>query len=33
MGRKIGYWVSTSLVVAMMLFDSALYLSGANRSG
>ena len=29
MGRKIGYWVSTSIMVAMMLFDSALYLSGA----
>jgi len=29
MGRKIGYWVSTSIMVALMLFDSALYLSGA----
>lgn len=29
MGRKIGYWVSTSMVAAMMLLDSALYLSGA----
>lgn len=29
MGRKIGYWVSTSIVVAMMLLDSGLYLSGA----
>jgi hypothetical protein len=32
MGRKIGYWVSTSLVVAMMLFVSALYLSGATAA-
>ena len=29
MGRKIGYWVSTSIVLAMMLLDSALYLSSA----
>jgi hypothetical protein len=30
MGRKIGYWVSTSIVLAMMLLDSALYLGGAT---
>jgi hypothetical protein len=30
MARKIAYWVSTSIVVAMMLLDSALYLSGAS---
>ena len=30
MGRKIGHWVSTSIVVAAMLLDSALYLSGAT---
>ena len=30
MGRKIGYWISTSIVLAMMLLDSALYLSGAT---
>jgi hypothetical protein len=30
MGRKIGYWVSTSLVAALMLFDAALYLSNAG---
>jgi len=29
MGRKIGYWVSTSIMVALMLFDSAIYLGGA----
>jgi len=28
MGRKVAYWVSTSIMVALMLFDSVLYLSG-----
>jgi hypothetical protein len=29
MGQKIGYWGSTSLIAALMLLDSALYLSSA----
>ena len=29
MGQRIGYWVSTSIIAAMMLLDSALYLSSA----
>src|SRR5258708_22602664 len=29
MGQKIGYWGSTSFVAALMLLDSALYLSSA----
>jgi hypothetical protein len=29
MGQRVGYWVSTSIMAAMMLLDSALYLSSA----
>ena len=29
MGQKVGYWVSTSIMAAMMLLDSALYLASA----
>lgn len=29
MGQKVGYWVCTSIMAALMLLDSALYLSGA----
>ncbi len=29
MGQKVGYWASTSIMAAMMMLDSALYLSSA----
>jgi hypothetical protein len=30
MGQKIAFWVSTSIIAALMLLDSALYLSSAS---
>ena len=29
MGQRVGYWVSTSIMAALMLLDSALYLASA----
>ena len=32
MGRKIGYWATTTIIVLFMLFDAALYLAGATAA-
>lgn len=32
MGQKVSYWVSTSIVAAMMTLSSVLYLSGAEQA-
>src|SRR5437762_10018182 len=32
MGRKIGYWAATTIIVLFMLFDAALYLGGATAA-
>jgi len=32
MGRSIAYWLSTGVVVALMIFDGVLYLSGSAQA-